>query len=109
MGIHPFRLYQHMLIESVLLALLAGAFVGILAYWTNDLLFAFAPSPNIPTRTDQGWNWLVFANALLLALATGAIPGLVPAWNAFRIDMFIALKNRGAGTMVLPVTASAVP
>ena len=42
-----------MLIESVLLALLAGAFVGILAYWTNDLLFAFAPSSNTPTRTDE--------------------------------------------------------
>jgi putative ABC transport system permease protein len=93
------RIVRQLLTESVLLAL-GGAVVGIvIALWGLDLIVAAVPS-------DKPF-WMVFtidqrvlAFTGLVAVATGILFGLAPAWHATRSDLNEALKegSRGAGT-----------
>jgi putative ABC transport system permease protein len=93
------RIVRQLLTESVLLAL-AGAAIGIMvALWGLDLIVAAVPS-------DKPF-WMVFtidarvlAFTAAVAVTTGVLFGLAPAWQVSRVDMHDSLKegSRGAGT-----------
>jgi predicted permease len=97
------RLTRHLVVESVLLALLGGG-VGLgIAAWGVDLLRALVP------MTTGGHGLLYFAPQALrvdgwvgafaaaLAVGTGLVVGIVPAWRFARPDSSTALRE-GAGT-----------
>ncbi len=90
------RIMRELLTESVLLALMGGiAGLAIGALGVRALL-AINPG-NIPRIGEDGsgvgLNWAVLGFTLLLSLATGVIFGLVPAIQASRADLNLALKE----------------
>lgn len=92
------QLIRQLLVESVLLALLAGMVGCALAWGTGDLLRGFTPTGDIPMRTDQDWDWRSFAFTFVISLLAGVVTGLVPALRATAGDVNTTLKE-GAVTL----------
>ena len=94
------RLLQQLLIESTLIALLAGA-VGLpLASWTLHLLVV-----EIASALPSYWGSIalqvtpdirIFGYTVLISLLTGVAFGLTPALQALRTDVNSALKDNGS-------------
>jgi predicted permease len=95
------RLLQQLLIESTLIALLAGA-VGLpLASWTLHLLVV-----EIASAIPSYWGAIalqvtpdirIFGYTVLISVLTGVVFGLTPAPQALRTDVNSALKDNGSG------------
>ncbi len=94
------RLLQQLLIESTLIALLAGA-VGLpFAWWTLHLLVG-----EIASAVPSYWGAIalqvtpdirIFGYTLLISLLTGVAFGLIPALQALSVDVNSALKDSGS-------------
>ena len=98
------RLVGQMLAESVLLALLGGAFGSLLAVWEIRLIESYlATAPAGMGSWAAGWAHLrldarVLGLTCLLCLATGVLSGLLPALRAAsRTDLVAALAGLPAG------------
>jgi len=91
------RLVRQLLTESVLLAAL-GAIAGIVfARWGTSLLIGLLSRGQLPVSLDVGLDGRVLAFTLGVAILTGLLFGLAPAWRATRIDPQAALKANGRG------------
>jgi predicted permease len=91
------RLVRQLLTESVLLAGL-GAIAGILfARWGTSLLIGLLSRGQLPVSLDVGLDGPVLTFTLGVAILTGVLFGLAPAWRATRIDPQAALKANGRG------------
>ena len=89
------RLIRQLLTESLLLALLgcaAGIATGLVA--THALTTIHFPT-TLPISFDFHFNWFVFACALLAALVSSLIAGIVPAWQAARTELNAVLHDSG--------------
>ncbi len=94
------RLLQQLLIESTLIALLAGA-VGLpFAWWTLHLIVV-----EIASAIPSYWGAIalqvtpdirIFGYTVLISLLTGVAFGLTPALQALRVDVTSALKDSGS-------------
>ena len=87
------RIIRAHLTESLVLSLL-GAVLGLLiAIYASKamLLIAFRGSPNVPLSTSPSLPVLLFT--CLVALVTGIIFGVGPAWMAARSDPAEALRG----------------
>ncbi len=96
LGASRSRVVRLLLIESVLMALLGGAFGLVFAIWGVDLLVALKPV-NLPRLSEIGIDRGVFGFTALLSLVTGIGFGLVPAWQASRPDLNEGLKESSRG------------
>src|SRR6266478_4852050 len=86
------RLIRQMLVESTLLASLAGLAGLILAYWTAPLLLALKPaSLPITLRLPVDWRVLVFT--MVVSLICGVAFGLTPALRSARVQVASNLKD----------------
>ncbi len=94
------RLLQQLLIESTLIALLAGAAGLPFAWWSLHLLVV-----EIASATPSYWGAIalqvtpdirIFGYTLLISLLTGVAFGLTPALQALRVDVNSALKDSGS-------------
>ena len=91
------RLVRQLLTESVLLAGL-GAIVGVLfARWGSALLVHTLAQGSFPVFLDLTVDGRVLGFTLAVAVATGVLFGLAPAWRSTRIDPQMALKANGRG------------
>ena len=108
------RIVRQLLTESVLLALLGGAFGVLLCYASFNFVLALVPAdlPHVGAFQMDG-RVLVFA--LLLSLITGIVFGLFPAFTATRVDLNSSLKeanaragSRGPGRLQSVLAASEV-
>ncbi len=88
------RIVRQLLSESVLLALIGGALGVLVAKWSLDALLAFAPE-SLPRVHDVAIDGRVLGFACLLALGTGVGFGLVPAFQASRVNLSESLKDGG--------------
>ena len=86
------RLIRQMLVESTLLASLAGLAGLILAYWTAPLLLVLRPaSLPITLRLPVDWRVLVFT--MVVSLICGVAFGLTPALRSARVQVASNLKD----------------
>jgi len=94
LGAPRLRIVRQLLTESLVLAL-AGAAAGLLlAAWTLAALRQAAPT-NIPRLTSIAIDLPVLMFTLIVALATGVIFGIAPAWQSASASQSEALKEGG--------------
>jgi putative ABC transport system permease protein len=87
-------LVQQSVIESLILSI-SGGLIGIgLAAFAIRASIRFLPE-NLPRINDIHVNWVVIAFALLLAIVTGLVCCLAPAFAALHTNMNEALKEGG--------------
>ena len=97
------RLIRQVLAESLILALLggiAGALLGQAAIAVSgSLLHSVATtSSNLGFHMDWTFDWRVFAYTLEMALFTGLLAGLWPAFRASRADVNVVLHEGSRNT-----------
>ncbi len=93
------RIVRQLIVESMVLALIAGAAGLLLAKWGSDALVALAPG-NVPRLADSGIDGWVLVFTLGISLAASLLFGLAPALQVSRVDLSEALKqgaNRAMG------------
>jgi predicted permease len=89
------RLMRQLLVESVSLAVLAGAFGVLLAHWATRLLVLHISSGRTPIQLDLTPNLRILVYTATISMVTGIVFGLVPAFRAARLDLTPALKHVG--------------
>jgi putative ABC transport system permease protein len=89
------RIVKQMLTESLLLALIGGG-VGLLLGF-QGLSFLIQLAPNVPRLHESTVDGRVLIFCLLLSVGTGVLFGLVPAFQASRIELSETLKQSGPG------------
>ncbi|MGC2696612.1 MAG: ABC transporter permease, partial [Candidatus Angelobacter sp.] len=91
------RIVTQLLTEALVLAL-AGGVLGLgLALVGRDLMWRFRPPLLAADGMDLSLNWHVLAFTLVVAVGTGLIFGLAPAFRAARPDLVSELKERAGG------------
>jgi putative ABC transport system permease protein len=101
LGAGRWRIVRQLLSESLLLALLGGAFGVLLGSWMLEGLLALAPG-NIPQLSRVNLSDTVLLFTLGVSALTSALCGLLPALQAARTDLHTMLKaggrsSKGAG------------
>jgi Acidobacterial duplicated orphan permease len=86
------RLIQQLLTESLLLALIGGAFGMVVAKIGVRALVALSP-PGLPRVSAIDVDGTVFAFALGITMLIGLVVGLIPALHASRADLHIGLQQ----------------
>jgi predicted permease len=95
------RLIQQLVTESLIIAVIGGAAGSILAWWSFQKLLAISiaslPGMIPALRIEAHPNLMVLSFAAGLTTATGLLFGLVPAWQASRLDLQTLLNRDSAG------------
>ncbi len=93
------RIARQLLSEAVLLFALGGAVGLVIASWLLDALLTLAPAGNsgLPRadRVTIDTSVLLFTSAV--ALGTGLVFGLIPAWQNSSADLNSELRSGGRG------------
>jgi predicted permease len=101
LGARRARLVKQLLTESLILSIVGAAGGFLLAYWCRDLLrLLFPPMPagvivNLPSRMDLR----VLALAASVCAVSTLLFGLVPAFQASKIDVATAMKSESGGVV----------
>ncbi|HEY0172182.1 MAG TPA: ABC transporter permease [Pyrinomonadaceae bacterium] len=96
LGASRLRLVRQLLTESLLLACLGGALGTVFALWIKNSLLAVSDwGGREMAALEPRLDWRVLAFTLALALLTGVVFGLAPAWSATKVDLTPALKDGG--------------
>jgi putative ABC transport system permease protein len=86
------RVIRQLLCESLLLALLGGAFGALVGRWALAGLLALAPD-DIPHLSRVSLNLTALLFTLGVAALTSLLCGLLPALHAARTDLHASLKE----------------
>jgi predicted permease len=90
------RIVRQLLTESIILALLGGIAGIVLAYWLGDILLSLLPATPFPIVLNPQPDARVMGVALLLAILSGVIFGMAPAWHTGRSDLTQTLRERAS-------------
>jgi putative ABC transport system permease protein len=99
LGASRWRIVRELLMESFTLAVMGAALGVLIAVWGTSAFKAMAPSavPRVDeVRVDGG----VLTFALILAVLTTVLFGLVPALRVARVDLAQALREGGRSSSV---------
>jgi predicted permease len=86
------RLVRQMLVESLMLAGIAGA-VGVAIAWTTSRLLMQLKPADIPITLTIPMDWRVALFTAAVSIATGVVFGLAPALRASAVDAARVLKE----------------
>jgi predicted permease len=88
---------RQLVTESMLMAVLGGAFGVLLAAWALQAVVAFG-ADSIPRVLEVGLDTTALAFSLAVTLATGLAIGLLPALQASGVNVLEALKEASRGS-----------
>jgi putative ABC transport system permease protein len=91
------RIVRQLLSESMLIAILGGAFGALLGGWMLKGLLALAPG-DVPQLNRVSLNMTVLLFTLMVSALTSVLCGLAPALHAARADLSAAMKEGGRST-----------
>jgi len=91
------RIVRQLLSESLLIALLGGAFGALLGSWMLKGLLALAPG-DVPQLNRVSLNMTVLLFTLGVSALTSVLCGLAPALSAARTNLSAAMKEGGRST-----------
>jgi predicted permease len=94
-GASRMRIVRQLAGESLGLALLGGAGGLLLARVSLQMLNATLPAASLPRQQEVAIDAAVFLFTLLASLVVGLVSGLVPAFQASRLDLSESLKEGG--------------
>jgi macrolide transport system ATP-binding/permease protein len=86
------RLVRQMLVESLMLAGIAGA-AGVWIAWAASRLLMELKPGNLPIALDVPMDWRVVLFTVALSVATGVIFGLAPALRASAVEAARVLRE----------------
>jgi putative ABC transport system permease protein len=92
LGAAQTRLLRQLITESLVLALLGGAFGLLIARLGTRALILLSP-PGLPRLEAMRMDASVFVFALAVTAITGTLVGLLPAWRAARSDPHASLQQ----------------
>jgi putative ABC transport system permease protein len=98
LGASVVRIVRQVVTESLLLAAIGGTAGVALAYGGTNWLIVLA-GPGLPRPQDITVNARSVAFTAIVALGTGVLFGLVPAWHARRLDLLALLKSAAPGSI----------
>ena len=93
------RIVRQLIVESAVLAAVAGVIGLILAVWGAEAIKALAPA-NVPRLAETGLDGSVLAFTFGIALISSLIFGLAPALAASKIDLNESLKQGAAKSVI---------
>src|SRR3954468_3961991 len=95
MGASRTRVLRQMLTESILLSVIGGAAGLVLCCWLTDVRMSMLPEG--AARLEQiGIDYRVLTFAFGVSALTGVLSGIVPAFQAPRLDLTPSFKAGGA-------------
>lgn len=97
LGASRWQIIRQLLVESLVLASLAGLVGTVLAIWGLDVLRTLAPE-DLPRLEEVAVDGRVLAFTLLLSLVTAVPCGIVPALRSSRKDLTTILKEGGTAS-----------
>ena len=92
-GASRWQLIRQLLIESLLLSLAGGAAGLFLAVAMIRALLGFLPPGDAPLMLSATPDFRILAFNAALAIGTGILFGLAPAFQSLRVDLWKALKE----------------
>ncbi len=93
LGAGRWRLIRQLLTESLLLSVAGGGLGLLLAAWLIEAVQAVRPPLDMPLALTLPLDYRVFLFTSALALLTGVLFGLLPAWQATQTDLVPVLKG----------------
>jgi predicted permease len=93
LGASRARLTRQLLTESVLLALLGGAFGVLFAQWGAGILLSRVAGNGTPLRVSP--NIIVLSFTAAVSVLAGILFGIFPALRASRADLHAVMKGAG--------------
>jgi predicted permease len=98
LGASSWRLIRQTLTESVVLSLLGGALAIPVSFWMKNLLLTLIPA-NLPRLSEIALNGRALLFAAGIAVVTGLLFGLAPAWQMsdWRLGEKLSQGSRGVG------------
>jgi len=98
MGARRAVLVRQLLTESVVLSVVGGLLGILLAYWGVRGLVASLP-PSVPRADEIGIDAAVLGFTAVVAVLTGLVFGIAPAWKIAAGDLNDPLKESGRGSI----------
>ncbi|MGB6461515.1 MAG: ABC transporter permease [Candidatus Acidiferrum sp.] len=99
LGASRLRIVMHLVTESVVLSVAGGVGGILLAIWGTSFLVQMAPQ-GIPRLDATRFDATILLFCLGVSIVTGALMGLVPAFQAARVDQREALQQQGTRGVV---------
>jgi putative ABC transport system permease protein len=97
LGASGYRIFQHSMGESFLLAIFAGACGVGIAYLSLPFLLRFGPQ-NIPRISEAAIRWPVLAFAFAVTLGVSLVCGALPCWATLHVAPEQALRSHSTSS-----------
>ena len=99
MGASRRRLVRQLLTESLLLSITGAVLGALFAQWASRLLVRLLSTSGVSVVLDLAVDGRVLAFTIVIAVLTGLLFGLAPAWRSTRIEPHAAMKANSRGVL----------